>query len=61
MHRLGSSVGAQDGGRGVQVMGGRHKFKRGGHSVNGGPDTKNEIHAPGVSTHARFTRRLGLF
>ncbi len=22
---------------------------------------KNEIHAPGVSTHARFTRRLGLF
>ncbi len=23
-------------------------------------DTKNEIHAPGVSAHARFTRRLGL-
>ncbi len=30
------------------------------YGVNGGPDTKNEIHAPGVSTHARFTRRLGL-
>ncbi len=32
--RLGSSVDAQDGGRGIQEMGGRHKFKRGGHSVN---------------------------
>ncbi len=29
--------------------------------VNGVPDTKNEIHAPGVSTHARSTRTLGLF
>ncbi len=31
------------------------------YGLNGGPNTKNEIHAPGVSTHARFTRRLGLF
>ncbi len=30
------------------------------YGANGGPDTKNEVHAPGVSTHARFTRRLGL-
>ncbi len=31
------------------------------YGVNGGPATKNEIPVPGVSTHARFTRRLGLF
>ncbi len=31
------------------------------YGVKGGPDTKNEIHAAGVSTHGRFTRRLGLF
>ncbi len=30
------------------------------YGVNGDPDTINEIHAPRVSTHARFTRRLGL-
>ncbi len=30
------------------------------YGVNGGPDAKNQIHAPGVSTHARLTRRLGL-
>ncbi len=27
------------------------------YGVNGGPDAKNEIHAPGDSTHARFTFR----
>ncbi len=31
------------------------------YGVNRGPDTENEIHAPGVSTHPRFTRRFGLF
>ncbi len=30
-------------------------------TVKTGVPTKNKIHAPGVSTHARFTRRLGLF
>ncbi len=30
------------------------------YGVNWGPDTKNEIHAPGVSTHAGFTRRFRL-
>ncbi len=33
-HRLGSSVDAQHKDRGGPVMGGRHKFKRGGNSVN---------------------------
>ncbi len=36
------------------------KIILGTYGVNGGRDTKNEIHDPGVSTHARFTRRLGL-
>ncbi len=31
------------------------------YGVNEGPDTSNVIHAHGVSTHARFTCKLGLF